>query len=177
MKKFYTKSSHGFTLIELLVVIAVLGILAAGVFTAINPLERLAQTRDALRKAAVGQLVQAMQSYYTSHSGSYPPLDNNWITSLQNSGELRSVPTNPSYQSSISPCTTYAENNYCWDYNSSADAVAIFVRLESFSANNKCSGTTPRAYYVWSSVDGKVGLVCKSTTSEPSWGTNQFVAE
>lgn len=65
MKRFST--SKGFTLIELLVVIAVLGVLAAGVFTAINPTKRINQANDAKIKSDTGQISQAMQAYYTTN--------------------------------------------------------------------------------------------------------------
>ncbi len=84
--------SKGFTLIELLVVIAVLGVLAAGVFTAINPLERLAQARDAQKKATIGQLAQAMSAYYTSNLGVYPGSSPTWIQTLVDSGDLKNIP-------------------------------------------------------------------------------------
>ncbi len=58
--------SRGFTLIELLVVIAILGILAAAVLIAVNPFERLAQTRDSGRKDSISFLGRATAIYYTS---------------------------------------------------------------------------------------------------------------
>ncbi len=69
---------NGFTLIELLVVIAVLGVLAAGVFTAINPLKRLQQARDAQRKTDIGQMANAIETYAVAHGGKYPITGGVW---------------------------------------------------------------------------------------------------
>lgn len=60
--------NSGFTLIELLVVIGVLGILAAGLLAAIDPLEQLRKGNDANKKSAAVELVKALQRYYTSHN-------------------------------------------------------------------------------------------------------------
>lgn len=62
----------GFTLIELLVVIAVLGVLASGVVVAINPIKRINEARDAQRLMIMGQIRNALSSYYVLH-GNYPP--------------------------------------------------------------------------------------------------------
>lgn len=68
----------GFTLIELLVVIAVLGVLAAGVFVAINPLKRIQDARNAQRKMDLGQIANALEAYYVSHGGKYPSTNSDW---------------------------------------------------------------------------------------------------
>ncbi len=81
---------RGFTLIELLVVIAVLGILAAGVFVAINPLKRINQANDARIKSDIGQIANAMQAYYVMHQ-SYPTK----VADLVTSGDLKTEPTTP----------------------------------------------------------------------------------
>ncbi len=54
----------GFTLIELLVVIGVLGILAAGLLAAIDPLEQLKKGRDQQKRSISVELTNAMQRYY-----------------------------------------------------------------------------------------------------------------
>lgn len=55
----------GFTLIELLVVIAVLGVLAAGVLVAINPLKKINQAKDTRIKSDIGQIAQVFQGEFT----------------------------------------------------------------------------------------------------------------
>lgn len=59
MKKFL-KSREGFTLIELLVVIAIIGILAAVVVLAINPVAMMQKGRDANRKSDLATLSKAI---------------------------------------------------------------------------------------------------------------------
>ncbi|GEM_PF-2196820 len=105
-----TKKSYGFTLIELLVVIAVLGILAAGVLTAINPMKRIGQADDSRIKSDVGQIAQALQAYYTTNQ-SYPAA----IADLITSGDLKTEPKTPAetsytYGKEPTTCTTEAKN-------------------------------------------------------------------
>ena len=101
------KIQKGFTLIELLVVIAVLGILATAVLVAINPLQKINQANDSKVKNDIGQMANAVQSYYTIHQ--YYP---NSLTDLTASNELTAVPAVPTgytaYTISAAPagCTT-----------------------------------------------------------------------
>lgn len=91
----------GFTLIELLVVIAVLGILSAGVFTAINPLKRIQQANDAKIKGDIGQIAQAMQAYYTASSATginnvpYYPRAVSDLAPTDGTGDLKVEPKIP----------------------------------------------------------------------------------
>ena len=62
MKKLL-KSREGFTLIELLVVIAIIGILAAVVILAINPVELMKKGRDSNRKSDLATLSKAIDIY------------------------------------------------------------------------------------------------------------------
>ena len=50
----------GFTLIELLIVVAILGVLAAAVTVILNPVELLAQSRDATRLSDMGTISKAI---------------------------------------------------------------------------------------------------------------------
>lgn len=132
----------GFTLIELLVVIAVLGVLAGGVFVAINPLKRINQARDSQIKSDIGQIAQAAQGYFTINQ-TYPLT----VSVLKDSGDLKTEPKTPSDASysivgspqgcdgtSANPCTNIAifapindakatGNAWCWRSadNSSAE--------------------------------------------------------
>ncbi len=166
----------GFTLIELLVVIAVLGVLAAGIFTAINPLERLAQARDSQRKSAAGQIVQAIQAYYVTHTGTYPPnVNGNWIQTLVDSGDLKTVPSSVSYGSGNYACGDPAagrsawtmQNNYCYVTFPDGSAV-MHVSLESQSAKSKCTDSAkPYPYFAWSSSQSQVCLACSASGDGP----------
>lgn len=90
------KNNHGFTLIELLIVIAILGILAAAVLVAINPVKRQNQARDAQTKGDIGAIATALLAYYTSHDGGFPTMSQG-LTYLDdpNVQELKQLPTPP----------------------------------------------------------------------------------
>lgn len=60
------KFNLGFTLVELLIVIALLGVLAAAVLAAINPLEQANRARDAKYKSDASQLLAAIDRYFVS---------------------------------------------------------------------------------------------------------------
>lgn len=102
-------TNKGFTLIELLIVIAVLGVLAAAVVSAINPVKKINQAKDSTLKSDMGQIVNALQANVTVKNGAYPIN----LQALVTSGELKSVPNQPNngpaynYVRSADPaCTT-----------------------------------------------------------------------
>lgn len=88
MKKIIKNSQKAFTLIELLVVIAVIGVLAAGTLTAINPLQQIRRAQDTDVKNRVGQVASALQAYYTLNQ--YYPVD---LAALVASGEIKTQAT------------------------------------------------------------------------------------
>jgi prepilin-type N-terminal cleavage/methylation domain-containing protein len=59
-------SSKGFTLIELLVVLGILGILAAALLAAINPVEQLRKGQDTSLKNVATEFVASTTSYYST---------------------------------------------------------------------------------------------------------------
>ncbi|MFZ5932791.1 MAG: type II secretion system protein [Patescibacteria group bacterium] len=65
----------GFTLVELLIVIALLGVLAAAVLAAINPLEQANRARDTRVRSDASQLLAAIDRYFVSRD-EFP-----WVTS------------------------------------------------------------------------------------------------
>ena len=67
-----TNKKDGFTLVELLLVIAIIGILFAIVFVAIDPSQRLQESRDAVRQADVRDILEATQQYVIDNEGSSP---------------------------------------------------------------------------------------------------------
>ena len=68
-------TKKGFTLVELLIVIALLGVLAAAVLAAINPLEQANRARDTRMRSDASQLLAATDRYFVSQS-EFP-----WVTS------------------------------------------------------------------------------------------------
>lgn len=191
MKKY---KNYGFTLIELLIVMAILGVLAVVVLVAINPVQQLARTRDAGRKSAVTQVGRAMQAYYTTHGGTYLTDSNcnsdgdanlmtyEWISCLVDSGELSTVPSaiNYSVGSSLTGCaettdvvgTSYdKENMLCYTVASDGEDAVVYALMESDSELSKCTDPSlPNAFFAWSTVDGRGGLVCTNGTVLGSGG-------
>lgn len=55
---------RGFTMIELLVVIAIIGVLAAAVLSAINPVEQINKGRDTAIRSDAAELVNATERYF-----------------------------------------------------------------------------------------------------------------
>lgn len=160
-----THAKKGFTLIELLIVIAILGVLAVVVLVAINPLEQLARTRDAGRISSVTQVGHAVQAYYTSQNAVYPA-EASWNTALTGSGELSSIPSAVAYSvSGTSACTENVQNGWCYDLDATNGAI-IYSRLESNSSDNRCATpATEIAWAVYSSADGRGGIVCTASSA------------
>jgi len=124
---FAFSSQKGFTLIELLVVLGILGILAAALLAAINPIEQLNKAQDTSLKNAASEFVNAATQYYSVHntvewdsatnggSGCYSTVTFNnivlfspsggglstCVTNLVSEGELKSSYTNASNLANI----------------------------------------------------------------------------
>lgn len=173
--------SKGFTLIELLIVIAILGVLAVVVLVAINPVEQLAKTRDTGRISTVTQLGHALEAYYTSRNAQYPGAVGaaaNWGTDLTTSGELSTFPTGSAYTAySAAACTENAEptagaltdtDNFCYDF-SAANGAIVYSVMESESQSSKCGGATAIAVAVFSTADGRGGIICDDNGDVDPW--------
>jgi prepilin-type N-terminal cleavage/methylation domain-containing protein len=64
-------SRKGFTLVEILIVIAVASIVSVLIITAIDPVAKMKQGRDAKRRSDMNQLANTLR-YYESVYGQYP---------------------------------------------------------------------------------------------------------
>ncbi len=164
----------GFTLIELLIVIAILGVLAIVVLVAINPVQQLERTRDSGRKSTVTQLGHAVQAYYTSRGGTFINESNTWISDLSNAGEISLIPNSIPYLPGITGCNTaYAQNGWC--YRMSTSGAIVYARLGSNVEAAKCPTVGQVPWFVYSTADGRAGLVCNTGTAEPTPGAQTFV--
>jgi prepilin-type N-terminal cleavage/methylation domain-containing protein len=70
LPKKLAKSVRGFTLIEILLVVAILSILLVVVFASLNPVQRLAETRNARRWNDVNQILTALHECIIDNNGS-----------------------------------------------------------------------------------------------------------
>lgn len=160
--RYYDKHTSGFTLIELLIVIAILGVLAVVLLVAINPVQQLARARDTGRKSAVAQLGKAVEGYAIYHKGKYPTQSSGWITNLQTEGEIGGIPSEIEYLAGGNPCNPEAtrQNNYC--YQMSTTGGVVYTLMESTSERSLC-GSSQVTIFVWSSIDGRAGTICRAT--------------
>ncbi len=102
-RDFIKNNQKGFTLIELLVVLGILGILAAALLAAINPVEQLNKAQDASMKEASSQFVSANASYFSTHNA-YP-----WFTLAAGGGNCYSggnTINTPVALTNLGPCVT-----------------------------------------------------------------------
>lgn len=72
-----TVSFRGFTLIELIIVIGILSVLAAVLFSVINPFAQFQKANDGRRKSDLSQIQKALEQYYQD-SGKYPSSSDNY---------------------------------------------------------------------------------------------------
>ncbi len=157
----------GFTLIELLIVIAILGTLAVVVLIALNPVQQMARARDSGRMSTVTQLGHAMVARATVSGGVYPAATTTWIqTNLVATGEISAV---PGAITGGTPCTTNAQNGFCYAISGSpATRAIVFATAEALSNTSKCASGT--AYFLYSTAQGRGGLTC--VTGTPSAATD-----
>lgn len=168
LKKAKEQMKEGFTLIELLIVIAILGVLAVVVLVAINPVEQLARTRDAGRISSVTQIGHAVEAYYTTQNATFPT-EATWDTDLVNSGELTALPSDVS--TTDSECA-YTSNVNGWCYKTDTSDAVVYALLVSDSWDSQCAATED-PYAVFSTADGRGGVVCGAT--EPGVGSQTFI--
>lgn len=173
------KMRKGFTLVELLIVIAILGVLAVVVLLALNPAQQLARTRDAGRISTVTQLGHALEAYSTSRNGDFP-VEATWLDDMVDAGEISQTPTMPDYSApgNFGACSENAlGGGFCYDASnpSGLAPVVVYARLEAQANNSRCTGAGEAAYAVYSSAQGRAGLVCAASNGELDPGTLTFL--
>lgn len=189
---FLKKNMKGFTLVELLIVIGILAVLTAVVIIALNPVQNLAKARDTGRLSSVAQLGHALEAYATSNNGNYVAEAGcgnpaGWGNCIVTSGDINQVPSQVVATittingSAYTVCGDYAaatQNGWCYDASAAAGTqpAVVYTRLEAAANHAKCDNpTTEFAWAVYSTADGKAGVVCTATsTTEPVPGVQVF---
>lgn len=128
----------GFTLIELIIVIAILGILAAAVLAAIDPIDKLRGGNDTKVLGDIRQIYDASLRSYTV--ANIMPAN---LAAVQTSGELKSTPKTP---------TGYLPSpDYGWSLNTGAAGTAtdvcVWAQVKSKSNVAKAAGATAANAY------------------------------
>lgn len=149
-------SSKGFTLIELLIVIAVLGILAAGVLVAINPVAKINSAKDSTTKSDMSQLANAIAASYTGSNGATYPTT---LAALV-PGELKAT---PKQQAGATSCTDSAGAksagaDYC--YNGAVGTAVLWAMLPSAPTTVYCWDSTLGAFKTTATVPGVGATAC-----------------
>lgn len=163
------KQQKGFTLIELLIVIGIIGVLAAAILVALNPLEQFARGRDSGRISTAQQLGKTVQSYSTSQDAVFPPQGTTWLTTLQTAAELKAVPTNPTSAGYTAGCFTpgVAQNGIC--YQANVTNFIVYMRAEAAASTAKAGCTTGQiTWIVYSSAAGRAGVTCTAASTDPA---------
>lgn len=183
-QKNFDKVSHvssslrvaGFTLIELLIVIAVIGVLAAIVLLAIDPVQQFARARDANRKQVVSTMGRALRAYATFHNSEYPPATGGggWSVTIANSSEIKTFPESIPYNvSGLTPCTRNVVNGWCYGRTPNTKSF-FYAKMESDAEHEKCA-SGEYAYYLWGSTENRTGTVCWTIGSDPTLNGYAFI--
>lgn len=128
-------SSSGFTLIELLIVIAVIGILAAALLIAIDPIDKVKQGNDTKVINDVRSIYDGATRVYTQR-GTFPA--NNDLQAIVDAGELKAVPTVPN--------SSYAAYSFMTDTNNVVAWGQVLSKVNR--AKTGANPTPASAYFV-----------------------------
>ena len=175
-----TKAAKGFTLIELLIVIVIIGVLAAVILIAINPVEQIARANDSGRISDIAEIGHAVQAYYANQQ-KLPTVGNTYQTALFNAGEISQavVTVPPSTNTVCDGATGGTQGGICYVSNGTTnflvwttlDSTSNSVKAANAVAGTPCAaGTVPAAIY--DSSQGKAGLACLPTNGAPAGGVS-----
>lgn len=163
-----------FTLIELIVVIAILGILAAAVLVAINPAQKIAQSKDAKVNSDIGQVSNALQAFFTDTGAvatSVYPSTANFTTdittggTLLTKGEISNVPTAPSGAYAYLACNSTSGangNTACVTACADGGATCLYSSLSGPAYNQGAN-----LFWCWRSNTGVTTAVVAASNCNP----------
>lgn len=181
--------NKGFTLIELIIVIGVLGVLAAALLVAIDPIEQLKRGRDAGRLSSVTQLGRAIQTYVAGQGSNVYPGSaqgfsaTSWQTVLgpTGSGDIKNVipaTPNPTIDCAAGTSGFFSiepVHGFCYwqSVTSYPNDFVVWIQAESKTAKSKITGgcaSTVWAAYVGSL--GRAGYECFASGVNPLTASN-----
>lgn len=171
-----SESPKGFTLIELLIVIAVVGVLAAAVLIALNPIEQFKRARDAGLKEAISTIGRQLQGNYTLTQDYQTYTVGAWLNDLVGQQELVQAPAGNSEAVSCSDvvgATESVQNNIC--YKENGTNFIIMAHPESSVESSKftaCVASPANTWIIYQSTTGKTGTICMASSAEPGITTS-----
>lgn len=143
-----SSENSGFTLVELLIVIAVIGLLAAALLVAIDPIDKIKQGRDTKVINDVRSIYDGAIRMYTQQ-GDFPADSD--IQAIVDAGELKNVPEKPN--------ADYID--YGFATNAAGDIVA-WGEVESKVNRAKAGDATTPSFFVITPVEA-----CYVTNTPP----------
>jgi len=162
------KSKEGFTLIELLVVIAIIGVLAAVVLLAINPVQMLKKGRDSNRQSDLVSLRKAID-IYMGESGA---------TAVPGGASVNQKSSYAVAANGACTASTASESGWLVPYSATCAADAVSPNLSDYVAkipvdatNNgpttNATAPTGQQFFYWyqSDANGKYSLSAKLETN------------
>lgn len=129
------KLANGFTLIEILLVVAILSILLVVVFASLNPVQRLAETRNSRRWNDVNQILTALHECIIDNNGSLTICGLGTTVALSQIGSCTGT--------GATLCTGAAAN--CLDLDADAD---LNPYIASFPVDPSAGSAASTAYAV-----------------------------
>lgn len=135
-----------FTLLEILLVVAAIAVLASIVIVAINPGRQLAQTKNAVRRADVGTIINAIYQYAIDSSGTIPSGISTTLKQICRTGVVTST-CNTLNLVDLSVLTSTSSNSYLVSIpndpnNTSTSGAGYFVQR---TAGGRIKVTAPSA--------------------------------